>query len=96
MLESPFPDVTWLRLHFDFKTALGPASGVARVVYDERAAQWKIYTLYTLLEEIEGHPQRVGANRPYGKHNDKETYDQKRARESEFADKDPEVLIRKS
>ncbi|TXT08771.1 hypothetical protein VHUM_02899 [Vanrija humicola] len=93
VLESPFPDVSWVRAHFDFKTALGTASGVARLVFDAQSRQWKAYTVYTLLEEIDGHPQRVGAKRVEGEQNLQETYDQRRARESEFKDKDPKVLI---
>lgn len=96
VLESPFPDVSWVRAHFNFRTSLGTASGVARIVYDERIKEWKAYTVYTLLEEIDGHPQLVGAKRIEGEQNLQETYDQRRLRESEFEDKDPEVLIRES
>ncbi|TXT15275.1 uncharacterized protein COLE_01468 [Cutaneotrichosporon oleaginosum] len=90
-LESPFPDVTWLRLHFNFETALGKCTGIARIV--KAGDSWRAYTVYTLLEEIHGWPQAVGRNRPYGKHNDREPHAVRRARETEFKDKDPDVLI---
>lgn len=90
-LESPFPDVTWLRLHFDFETELGKCSGIARLAC--KNGQWRAYTVYTLLEEIHGWPQATGRNRPYGRHNDREPHDVRRKREADFKDKDPDVLI---
>lgn len=91
LLESPFPDVSWVRVHFGFDTTVGACSGIARLVYER--GQWKAYTLYTLLEEVAGHPQQVGRNRPRGQHNAAEPYDERRAREAEFADSDPDALI---
>ncbi|KAL1406101.1 hypothetical protein Q8F55_007784 [Vanrija albida] len=91
VLESPFPDVTWVRVHFAFRTGLGTASGVARLVHE--GSGWKAYTVYTLLEEVDGHPQLVGAKRIEGEQNLQETYDQRRERESKFRESDPEVLI---
>lgn len=90
-VDRPFPDVTWVRAHLEFETEVGKCSCIARLVYDH--GQWKVYTLYTLLEEIHGWPQHVGKLRPYGRHNDKEPYDVRRARESAFLDEDPQVLI---
>lgn len=91
LLESPFPDVSWVRMHFGFDTTVGPCSGIARLVYER--GEWKAYTLYTLLEEVAGHPQQVGRNRPRGQHNAAEPHDERRAREAEFADSDPDVLV---
>ncbi|BEI85735.1 hypothetical protein CcaverHIS002_0600220 [Cutaneotrichosporon cavernicola] len=91
VLESPFPDVTWIRLHFTFDTSLGKCSGIARLVY--AADVWRAYTIYTLLEEVHGYPQKAGRNRPRGRHNDHEPHDARRAREADFKDKDPEVVI---
>ncbi|BEJ15423.1 hypothetical protein CspHIS471_0500280 [Cutaneotrichosporon sp. HIS471] len=91
VLESPFPDVTWIRLHFTFDTSLGMCSGIARLVY--AADMWRAYTIYTLLEEVHGYPQKAGRNRPRGRYNDHEPHDERRAREADFKDKDPEVVI---
>lgn len=79
-----------MRVHIAFDTEVGKCSAIARLVHD---GSWKIYTFYTLLEEVHGWPQRVGKLRPYGRHNDKEPYDIRRARECEFLDADPQVLI---
>lgn len=91
VLESPFPDVSWVRVHFGFETGVGSCSGIARLVHERGA--WKAYTLYTLLEEVAGHAQQVGRNRPRGQHNAAEPHDERRAREAEFADGDPDVLV---
>lgn len=93
VLETPFPDFSWIRVHFDFDTALGHASGLLRLVYNERLGAWKIYTLYTSLDDIHGFPQRLGQHRILGRHNDHLTYAQRRAEESEFTDADPDVLV---
>jgi hypothetical protein len=92
-LEHPFPDVTFLGIHFDFETKIGPASGIARLVYEDD--KWKAFTVFTLLEGIAGHPQRVGSHRARGSHNDKLSYDERRSEEGEFTDSSPDVLIGK-
>lgn len=90
-LEHPFPDVTFLSIHFDFKTATGPAYGVAALVWEDTA--WKAFTVFTLLEGIHGHPQTVGGTRKRGTHNDELSYDDRRAAEREFKNSSPDVLI---
>ncbi|KAG7530601.1 hypothetical protein FFLO_04903 [Filobasidium floriforme] len=90
-LSQPFDDVSFIDLFFEFETELGPCSGIAHLSYEDK--EWKAFTCFTLLEGIHGFPQKVGAHRPRGSHNDKLSYDEKRAMENEFRDKDPEVLI---
>ena len=90
-LEHPFPDVTFLSVHFNFNTRLGPCFGIANLVWEDEG--WKAWTCFTLLEGIHGHPQITGAHRRRGAHNDKMSYDERRKEESEFKDKDPQVLI---
>jgi hypothetical protein len=90
-LEHPFPDVTFLSVHFDFNTKVGPSYGIANLVYQHN--EWKAFTVFTLLEGIHGRPQLVGAHRPRGTHNDKLSYDERRAEESELKAESPDVLI---
>lgn len=90
-LSQPFDDVTFITLHYNFETETGPCYGIAHLSYEKH--QWKAFTCFTLLEGIHEHPQRIGAHRPRGSHNDKMSYDEKRARENDFEDQDPEVLI---
>ena len=90
-MEEPFPDVTRLSVHFDFVARLGPAFGIANLVWED--GTWKAWTCFTLLEGIHGHPQIVGAQRKMGTHNDKMSYDERRKQECDFKDFDPQVLI---
>lgn len=90
-IEHPFPDVTFLSIHFDFNTATGPAYGVAALVWEDNA--WKAFTVFTLLEGVHGTPQTVGGSRKRGTHNDERSYDQRRAEERDFIDSSPDVLI---
>lgn len=90
-LQSPFPDVTFLSVHFAFETRVGPAYGIANLVWEE--GQWSAFTVFTVLDGVSGVSQRTGANRPRGEHNTPLCYDDTRSLETEFADHDPEVLI---
>lgn len=90
-IEHPYPDITFLTIHFDFQTQLGPAYGIARLVWDTDA--WRAYTVFTMLEGIHGHAQKIGHNRQRGRHNDPLSYDERRAVEVEFKDSQPDVLI---
>lgn len=60
------PDVTFLVYTFAFTTSLGPAFGSATLVYQESTADWRIYSLFTMLDGLEKHPTRAGANRVKG------------------------------
>lgn len=89
--EQPYPDVTFLTLHFTFNTTTGSCFGLTRLVFDTDA--WRSFTVFTLLEEIVGHPRRIGERRIRGAHNDKMSYDERREIETEFEDRSPDVLI---
>lgn len=89
--QTPYPDLAWVKVHFSFDAVVGRCGGVARLV--QRNGEWKAWTLFTTIEELAGHFQKFGYHRPYGEHNAMEPHDEKRAREREFADHDPDVLI---
>ncbi|ORY30774.1 hypothetical protein BCR39DRAFT_558455 [Naematelia encephala] len=92
-IDHPFEDVTFLSIHFDFKTETGPCYGIANLVYIADEQKWKAFTVFTLLEGVEGHDAKAGAHRPRGSHNDRLSYDERRAEEVEFTNSSPEVLI---
>lgn len=73
---------------------LGPGYALARLTHKD--GEWKLYTLYTVLNGVHGHPQMVGAARQRGTHNDKEPFDARRARETAHQGSDPDVLISES
>ncbi|KAL8284307.1 hypothetical protein RQP46_005056 [Phenoliferia psychrophenolica] len=90
-IGHPFPDVSFLSVHFEFSTAVGPAYGIANLIREK--GQWVAYTCFTLLEGVHDNPAKVGPNRSHGTHNDKVSYDTRLEQEAEFTSADPEVLI---
>lgn len=89
--HNTYPDLAWVQVHFTFDAAVGRCGGGARLVHQGGA--WRVWTLFTTVDELAGHVQRAGFHRPYGEHNPAEPHAEKRAREREFADGDPDVLI---
>jgi hypothetical protein len=90
-LETPFPDVAFVRAHFTFTGDVGPGYGTVSLVHDSGA--WKAWTLTTELEGVNGIKQQVGDDRRYGRHNDTMPYDSRRAMETEMEGVQPDILI---
>jgi hypothetical protein len=61
-LQQPYPDVAWIHLSFTFRTGLGACSGIARLMPTAGGA-WQAHTVFTNLEDLLGHPERIGALR---------------------------------
>ncbi|KAL7922867.1 FAD/NAD(P)-binding domain-containing protein [Trichoderma austrokoningii] len=65
--EAKVPGV---QIFTTFKTVIGSGKGVARLMNDNGA--WKFFSIYTALDEIDGHPEQLGERRPKGvKHGEK-------------------------
>jgi hypothetical protein len=63
-------EVPGVQFFITFKTVIGSGNGVARLVNDDGA--WKFFSIYTALDEIDGHPELLGERRPKGvKHGEK-------------------------
>lgn len=82
---------------FRFRTALGPAGGVLRLVRGGDGDLPKAWTLSTALDEIEGFEETVGAARPTGHAYSRDFHgpnwlDLRRAATA-FEDRDPAVLV---
>lgn len=60
-------------------------------MYDNKS--WKAWTFYTSLNGVHGVPQRVGDERPYGRHNDIMSYDARRAMETAAGSGDPDLVV---
>ena len=89
---------------FAFQTAMGPASGVLRLVPadgmdggDPDAGEWQAWVLSTALEQISGHEESVGAHRPDGEGYSREfggdNWLDLRKKSQAYADHEPEVLV---
>jgi hypothetical protein len=92
-LQHPFDDVSFIEVHFHFVTNLGSSFGLSKLVRSSEDNKWRAYTLFTLLEGIHGHPEHVGALRPRGTHNSKDSWEDQRKEDTEFEHADPDVLI---
>ncbi|KAM0242115.1 hypothetical protein ACHAP5_007352 [Fusarium lateritium] len=89
-------EVQGVQFFFTLETVLGKGQGLARLV--EVNGQWKIFTLYTRIQDFKGHEEDVNGNRPRGvEHGGKpgrKNWAQRRAAAADFADgDDPAVLI---
>lgn len=92
-LDSPFPDVQIVIVTADSETSLGPCRHIVRLAYHNESQAWKVWSYFTKLEGVNGFPSASEENRPVGKHNDTLSYASRRLRESEFKDRDPDVLV---
>ncbi|KAH9897278.1 hypothetical protein F4778DRAFT_783370 [Xylariomycetidae sp. FL2044] len=76
-------------------TKYGSGRGLARLV--NQSGQWKIWTLFTTLEEIDGHEEPLGPNRTNGVEHGpvagRKNWLERRYDEVNFEGADPDVLI---
>ena len=79
---------------FKFETALGRGHGVVRLLADHTGQAW---VLLTSLDELKGHEEKIGANRPsgsaYSRNFGGENWLDQRNKARAFADRDPVVLV---
>lgn len=85
-----------LEIFFTFETRTGRGRGILRLCQDADGTL-KAWTLLTALEEIKGHEERSGANRPTGQSHSRDFrgpnwLDQRQSAQS-YADRDPAVLV---
>lgn len=79
-----------------FTTKLGSGRGFVRLA-QQGTGSWKIWTLFTSLEELKGFEEPTGPRRPtgaqHGYHRGRKNWLDRRNEESSFSDHDPDVLI---
>ncbi|OAX37348.1 FAD/NAD(P)-binding domain-containing protein [Rhizopogon vinicolor AM-OR11-026] len=86
-LQRPYPDLAWIQAFFDFETTVGLTSGVFQLV-PLADGSWKAHTVFTNLEDLKGFPERTGPGREF-----QPNWAAKRAREIEFVDVEPSVIV---
>ena len=97
-LARPVDDLEWIESMFDFETNKGQGSGMLRIVQGPDGI-WKGYMLYTVLKALKGVEERAGSRRPHGGNNSllggpiKGNWLDRRQRQLEFLDEEPQVLI---
>ncbi|EKM50786.1 uncharacterized protein PHACADRAFT_130256 [Phanerochaete carnosa HHB-10118-sp] len=83
-------DLAWILVQFSFETTVAIGKGVARLVYCPDDT-WRAVTISTHLDGLKGHPELTSADRD-SRFNQGD-WAERRKKELEFADKDPEVLV---
>lgn len=94
VLQTPFPDIAWIQFLFTFETTIGLCSGVARLVPTAIAGQelqWKAHCLFINLDNLKGHPEKIGLLRNQEPNHGK--WEVVRQKEISFEGRDPTVLI---
>lgn len=81
--------------YLTFTSKVGGGRGFARLA--EVDGSWKIWTLFTTLEELKGFEEPIGPRRPngveHGFHHGRKNWLDRRRDEENFVDSDPDVLI---
>jgi hypothetical protein len=87
----PWEDIEWIEALFTFSVGTwGAGDGVFRLVSSPEGS-WKGYTIYTNLQSLNDHPEKVGVLRnPFPNHG---KWVDQRQKEIEFEDVEPYVLI---
>jgi len=82
---------------YRFTTVHGTCTGVLRLLDDAGAEAPQAWTLLTALDEIAGHPERVGHDRPSGESYSRDFHGPNwldlRQAAAAFADREPAVLV---
>ncbi len=97
-VAKPMDGLEWIESMFDFETKTGRGSGMLRIVQGADGI-WKGYMMYTVLKELKGAEENAGYRRPHGGNNSllggsiKGNWQERRQRQLEFLDEEPQVLI---
>lgn len=97
-VAKPMEGLEWIESMFDFDTKTGRGAGMLRIVQGADGI-WKGYMMYTVLKELKGAEENAGYRRPHGGNNSllggaiKGNWQERRQRQLEFLDEEPQVLI---
>ncbi|KAL7787003.1 hypothetical protein V8C37DRAFT_391489 [Trichoderma ceciliae] len=85
-------------IHFfiNFETVNGAGKGVARLIHDN--GTWKLFSIYTALQELHGHKEQINQRRPngveHGEKSGRQNWAQQREQEARFqTGTEPAVVI---
>ncbi|VUC35020.1 unnamed protein product [Clonostachys rosea] len=88
----------WISSLFHFESPIGTGSGVLRLT-QERPGVWKAFAVYTTLQTLKAHDEPLVEKRWYGTIDSmpgglsKGTWSERRKRQVDFLDEDPQVLV---
>ncbi|MEZ5854671.1 MAG: NAD(P)/FAD-dependent oxidoreductase [Hyphomicrobiaceae bacterium] len=82
---------------FEFSTVDGRGAGIIRLSPVEDGEKAKAWLISTTLEELEGHPEKIGANRPtgaaYSRNFGGDNWVDMRRRAQAYEDREPAVIV---
>lgn len=94
---APVDGLKGIQFYITFTSQNGKGRGVVRLVQEEKTEDWKIWTLFTTLEEYRDLAEPRGPNRPkgveHGGQPGRMNWAQKRQEEINFTNHEPDVLI---
>ena len=96
---SDFGGLKAVRAFLTIETSTGKGKGLVRLVSDTNdGGKWKALSLFTTLEELKGHEEKIRCRRPRGTESDLEDKglnwtDQRRAQQNLEGGRPPTVLI---
>lgn len=97
-VQSPIQDLEWVESMFTFDTAVGSGKGMVRLVALPNGS-YKAHMVYTALQELHDHKEAAWDRRPHGGNNSLKggaiegNWYERRQRQQEFMDNEPQVLI---
>lgn len=97
-VAKPIDGLEWVESMFDFESKTGRGSGMLRIVQGNDGV-WKGYMVYTVLKELKGFEEKAGTRRAHGGNNSllggtiKGNWLDRRQRQGEFLDEEPQVVI---
>lgn len=95
---TPIEGLDWVQSMFFFETAVGRGRGILRLA-QAKDGVYKAHLLYTALDELKGFEENVESRRPLGGKNSLEggmikgNWFERRQRQKEFLDEEPQVLL---
>ncbi|KAK5162872.1 uncharacterized protein LTR77_011129 [Saxophila tyrrhenica] len=96
--QEPIPQLEWVESMFHFETGVGSGKGMVRLVALPNGS-FKAHMLYTALQDLKGCVEAAGENRPHGGNESLKggpmegNWYERRQRQKEFLDGEPQVLI---
>ncbi|KAF2268678.1 FAD/NAD(P)-binding domain-containing protein [Lojkania enalia] len=88
-------DVKGIQFYTKFETGVGRGKGLIKLA--EEGGQWKIFTIFTTLQELKGFEEPTGHRRAkgvqHGGNPDRKNWKETREAEANFEGSDPKVLI---
>ncbi|WP_200956459.1 NAD(P)-binding domain-containing protein [Nocardioides sp. Soil777] len=81
--------------YLEYETAAGHGTAYVRLRLDDPSGTPRIWIMLTTLQSLRGFEHRVGPGRPKGREHEvgRENWLDRRVREQQFADREPEVII---